>query len=121
MNAKKRIGTFTKRCKEVFDAGLALAKASAPKDLVGPWKTLVGPVLVEAKEEKGGRPDRPDSEITLVVKVAGKTLFSAQVYVLYKDKEAREPEHRSERVEKFIPGKWENVLATAFRIIRKSL
>jgi hypothetical protein len=118
MSAKKRIGRFTARCKDLFDAGVALAKSAAPKDLIGPWKNTVGPLLVEAKEEKGGTDDRPDQEITLVVKIAGKTIFSAQVYVRYAGKTV---EHRSERVEKFVPGKWEGVLATAFRVLMKSL
>ena len=108
-NTRKRIGKFTERCQDLFEAGVALAKANAPKDLPGPWRNAVGPLVVEAKEEKGGTPDRPDAEITVTVKVAGKTLFSAQVYVRYSGKEV---EHRSERVEKFVPGKWESVLAT---------
>lgn len=115
---RKRIGKFTERCRDLFEAGVALAKANAPKDLPGPWRNTVGPVVVEAKEEKGGTPDRPDTEIALTVKIAGKTLFSAQVYVRYA---GEKPEHRSERVEKFIPGKWESVLATAFRVLMRGL
>jgi len=117
-NTRKRIGKFTERCQDLFEAGVALAKANAPKDLPGPWRNAVGPLVVEAKEEKGGTPDRPDAEITVTVKVAGKTLFSAQVYVRYSGKEV---EHRSERVEKFVPGKWESVLATAFRVLSKAI
>lgn len=116
MDPTKRLRRFTRRCKRLFDAGLAVAKAAAPDDLVGPWKRAVGPMVVEAREERGGTTERPDQEVSLVVKVAGKTLFSAQVYVRFSGK--RE-EHRSERVERFIPGRWERALSAALKILTK--
>ena len=116
MGTRRRILKFTERCKKLFDAGVAIAKAAAPDDLVGPWKRAIGPLLVEAKEEAGGSRERPDKEVSLTIKVAGKTLFSAQVFVRHSG--GRE-EHRSERVEKFVPGKWEQALAAALEILKK--
>ncbi|HTM68384.1 MAG TPA: hypothetical protein VL426_03725 [Candidatus Binatia bacterium] len=118
MGKGKNIGKFTRRCRNLFDAGLAFAKANAPKDLPGPWRNSVGPLTVEAKEHRSGAPDRPDTEIALSITVAGKTLFSAKVTIGHP---GRGTEERTERVEKYVPGKWETVLATAVRALIRSL
>ena len=114
MGRRRQLRKFTARCKSLFDAGVALAKDSGTQELLGRWRATVGPLVVVAREEKGGTASQPDCELSLTVKIAGKTLFSAQVFVRYSDKG---PEHRSERVEKFVPGRWEEALATAFRLL----
>jgi hypothetical protein len=130
MSAKKNFGKFTRRCRTLFDAGLALAKASTPKEFAGPWRASLGKLVIEAEEKKcvaetkkkSETPEGSDSsEIALVIKIADKTIFSAQVVVRCKGQGARELVRLSERIEKYVPGKWENVLAAAFRILIKSL
>lgn len=118
MSARKRLEKFTEHCRDLFDAGVTPAKVSAPKDLKGRWETVAGQMFVEAEEEKGGKPDHPDSEMALIVKVAGKTLFSAQAHVRYADKK---PERSSERVEKFVLDRWKQALRAAFALLAKRL